>query len=313
MLCTAPSRAEIDCPSFPAGENERDYSYVKPLKGSFGPSSTKCVFHDEIQHEEADKFFAVLTVTQVRPPPPLPSRARATLTLAACRPQTPNVPSGKSFKCKSMTTFTWAGANRGVRVRATSEVEWSGRSMIKGVVNSSSIAGQKEYNAALEEATRAHIKAHPELRLSGVDEQEEAAPVLKSESGDKKASAKPKKDAGGSGGGGSVLESLLDDPVKLVLGALVGVLLLSNAYLLLTRGSSAAGLQAFRGRPEVKNAMERLDRMEREWDGLRAHFSGGAGALTEPVAVQAVPVGVDSHRVKAEAACAAHRQKHGQH
>lgn len=65
--------AEIDCSPLSEGQKTRDYSYIKPLKGSFGPSSTKCVFHDEITNEDPDKFYAILTVTQ-----------------------TPNVPSGKT-------------------------------------------------------------------------------------------------------------------------------------------------------------------------------------------------------------------------
>ena len=284
---TATARAEVDCPPFPAPEKQRDYSYVKPLKGSFGPSSTKCVFHDEIVKEDAETFFAILTVTQ-----------------------TPNVPSGKSFKCKSMTTFTWAAGGAGVRVRASTEVEWSGRSLIKGVVNSSSIAGQKEYNEAIEKYTREHIAAHPEIRLDGAND---AAPapaaaaattkeVRPTQTTTRKAST-TRKVGGSQPAEQPLLDQLLEDPVKLALAALVGFLLLTNGYLLLTRGGGGGSAQpaSFRGpKNEVRHALDRLDRIEREWDGLRAHFGGqqpppavvAQPVVTQPV-VERVPVQVE--------------------
>lgn len=260
--------AEVDCPPFPAPQKERDYSYVKPLKGSFGPSSTKCVFHDEIVKEDAETFFAILTVTQ-----------------------TPNVPSGKSFKCKSMTTFTWAAGGAGVRVRASTEVEWSGRSLIKGVVNSSSIAGQKEYNEAIEKYTRDHIKAHPEIRLDGANDAAPAAKEVRPTQTTVRRASKTKVSSSKSGDAEPLLDQLLEDPVKLALAALVGFLLLTNAYFFFTRGSSgSAKPTGFRGpKGEVRHALDRLDRMEREWDSLRAHFVGQQPAVvTRPVVTQQV-------------------------
>jgi len=42
----------------------------------------------------------------------------------------------------------------------TTEVQWTGRSLLKGVINSSAIDGQKTYHAALEKAMRAYIQQH---------------------------------------------------------------------------------------------------------------------------------------------------------
>lgn len=203
-----------------------------------------------------------------------------------------------------MTTFTWAAGGAGVRVRASTEVEWSGRSLIKGVVNSSSIAGQKEYNEAIEKYTRDHIKAHPEIRLDGANDAAPAPAATKevrpTQTTTRRASTTKK--VGGSAGKKDdlpLLDQLLEDPVKLALAALVGFLLLTNTYLFFTRGGSSAKPTGFRGpKGEVRHALDRLDRMEREWDGLRAHFIGQEQpvitqpvVVTQPVLERGVPVG----------------------
>lgn len=190
------------------------------------------------------------------------------------------------FKCKSMTTFTWAGENRGCRVRATSEVEFSGRSMIKGVINKSSIAGQKEYNEALENETREYLKTHKEMLLEGVDESAPVEPPKPKETGKVSKSSKS-----GSKESESLLDTFVDDPIKLILVSVILVLLLSNTYLFFTRSSNkSVSRREFRGaKHEVKGAMERLDRMEREWEGVRRHFSS-EDAVAPVVVRDTVPV-----------------------
>ena len=93
----------------PWQSGKRTTEYTKPLSGSVGPSSAKCLFSEEILHEDPEGWYGVLTITK-----------------------TPEVPSGKSFEVQTKTLITWEGGQKGgARVVATSRVEWSGRSMLK--------------------------------------------------------------------------------------------------------------------------------------------------------------------------------------
>lgn len=93
-----------------AGGKKRSFSYIKPLSGSVGPSSTKCHIADEVLAEDQENAYEVLSVTK-----------------------TPDVPSGGSFEVQTKTCLTWAGgAKGGCRMLATTDVVWTGRSMIKG-------------------------------------------------------------------------------------------------------------------------------------------------------------------------------------
>lgn len=92
------------------GFEKREFSYVKPLSGSVGPSSTTCHIMDEELLKDPEKSYEVFTVTK-----------------------TPDVPSGKSFEVQTKTSITWAGgAKGGCRMLASTEVVWSSRSMLKG-------------------------------------------------------------------------------------------------------------------------------------------------------------------------------------
>lgn len=94
----------------PQGLAKRDVSYVKPLNGSIGPSSAKCIIVEEELHKDSEKAFEILAVTK-----------------------TPDVPSGGSFSVHTKTCLTWAGgAKGGCRMLVTTEVVWTGRSMVKG-------------------------------------------------------------------------------------------------------------------------------------------------------------------------------------
>jgi hypothetical protein len=83
-------------------------SYIKPLNGSIGPKETKCELKDETAHFDIDDYISSLTTTR-----------------------TPNVPSGTVFAVKTRTCLTWASALT-TRVYVTTQVDWSGRSFIKG-------------------------------------------------------------------------------------------------------------------------------------------------------------------------------------
>ncbi|CAN3368327.1 hypothetical protein DICA3_F16732 [Diutina catenulata] len=99
---------------------ERDFSYVKPLNGPIGPKQTKCNLHDKLLEFDPTKVIVVESTTQ-----------------------TPDVPSGNSFKVKSTNYLSW-GPNNTTRLYMVTTVEWSGKSWIKGAIEKGSIDGQKE-------------------------------------------------------------------------------------------------------------------------------------------------------------------------
>ncbi|EIW87259.1 hypothetical protein CONPUDRAFT_116443 [Coniophora puteana RWD-64-598 SS2] len=124
----------------------RTMSYIKPLNNTMGPKQTKCEIRDETVHCDFDEYVVMLTTTR-----------------------TPDVPSGGVFSVKTRTCLMWAGAVA-TRVVVTTQVEWTGRSFIKGVIERSAIDGQKVYHADLDKAMRMYIQEHAsEFIPSGVD------------------------------------------------------------------------------------------------------------------------------------------------
>ena len=83
-------------------------SYIKPLNASIGPRQTKCELSDEIVHCDFDDYVSTVTTTR-----------------------TPDVPSGNVFSVKTRTCIMWA-SNVSSRVIVTTQVEWTGRSFIRG-------------------------------------------------------------------------------------------------------------------------------------------------------------------------------------
>ncbi|PFH47353.1 hypothetical protein AMATHDRAFT_67905 [Amanita thiersii Skay4041] len=114
----------------------RNMSYIKPLNGSLGPKQTKCEIKDETAHYDPDDYMSMLTTTR-----------------------TPEVPSGGVFSVKTRTCIMWAGVLSS-KVVVTTQVEWTGRSFIKGIIEKSAIDGQKVYHAELEKAMKAYIQEH---------------------------------------------------------------------------------------------------------------------------------------------------------
>ena len=87
----------------------RMMSYIKPLSGSIGPKQTKCELRDETVYCDFDDYVVMLTTTR-----------------------TPEVPSGGVFSVKTRTCITWA-SSISTKVIVTTQVEWTGRSFIKGM------------------------------------------------------------------------------------------------------------------------------------------------------------------------------------
>ncbi|KAL4068898.1 hypothetical protein V8B97DRAFT_1872694 [Scleroderma yunnanense] len=124
----------------------RNMSYVKPLNNSVGPRQTKCEIHDENIYCDFDDHVIMMTSTK-----------------------TPDVPSGGVFVVKTRTCIMWASAVS-TRVIVTTQVEWTGRSFIKSLIEKSAIEGQKQYHSDLDKAMRMYIQEHQiEFIPEGVD------------------------------------------------------------------------------------------------------------------------------------------------
>ncbi|OBZ68431.1 GRAM domain-containing protein YSP2 [Grifola frondosa] len=124
----------------------RNMTYIKPLNGSIGPKQTKCELHDETVYCDFDDYVVMVTTTR-----------------------TPDVPSGGVFSVKTRTCIMWA-SSVSTKVIVSTQVEWTGRSFIKGIIEKSVIDGQKTYHVDLEKAMREYIREHQsEFMPEGVD------------------------------------------------------------------------------------------------------------------------------------------------
>ncbi|EKM84241.1 hypothetical protein AGABI1DRAFT_67583 [Agaricus bisporus var. burnettii JB137-S8] len=124
----------------------RNMSYIKPLHGSVGPRSTKCEITDLMVYKDSEHYISTDTTTR-----------------------TPDVPSGGVFSVKTKTCLTWA-SSLSTRIVVTTEVQWTGRSFIKSIIEKSAIEGQKTWHRDLEIAMRAYIQEHQaEFVPEGVD------------------------------------------------------------------------------------------------------------------------------------------------
>ncbi|SPO26854.1 related to YSP2 - protein involved in programmed cell death [Ustilago trichophora] len=163
----------------------RNISYIKPLAGGFGPKQTKCLLTDENLHVDFDNYVVTLTTTR-----------------------TPDVPSGGSFTIKTKTCITWEGTGNVSRVYVTCQVEWSGRSMLKSIIDKASLDGQKQYYKELDEAVRKYLTDHTsEFKEEGDDAaavEEIARAATPGPNSRKGAAAAGERSAsGGAGGDGS--------------------------------------------------------------------------------------------------------------
>ncbi|SCV74169.1 BQ2448_6601 [Microbotryum intermedium] len=233
----------------------RNLSYIKPLSASIGPKQTKCMILDETAHVDFDDYVCVISTTR-----------------------TPDVPSGGSFAVKTRTSMTWA-RNNSCRVVVTTGVVWTGRSMLKGIIERSCIEGQKAYHIDLENAMRAYIQQHRSEFLeegqepisSSVETENEANDAQCSDHGEshgdndqngyeKNASPHRRKSMAASAGGGGILGIISDafsgltggglrssassgnglSPTSLILALLILVLVLSNLWTLSSRPRSTS-------------------------------------------------------------------------
>ncbi|WLF77108.1 hypothetical protein PVL30_000817 [Lodderomyces elongisporus] len=101
-------------------EKNRHYTYIKPLSGPIGPKQTKCIIDDTVIEFNPEKYYEVEQATQ-----------------------TPDVPSGNSFKIKTKIFLSWAEKNS-TKIYVVTSIEWSGKSWIKGAIEKGTIDGQKD-------------------------------------------------------------------------------------------------------------------------------------------------------------------------
>lgn len=193
----------------------RKVHYVKPLNGPIGPKQTRCLITDEQLHIDFDNFCTTLTTTR-----------------------TPDVPSGNNFAVLTRMCFTWA-ENRRVRLYVTCSVEWSGRSMIKGIVDKASIDGQRDYFRDLGQMAREYISDHPEVYGASKSVQsKETKQAAEKEAVEQYTDAAPRPQTSGSWGPLDAVARALDmRPSVLILGTLIIILLILNIWVSL-HGSS---------------------------------------------------------------------------
>lgn len=109
------------------------YSYIKPLNAPIGPKQTKCIVNQTLDAFDLEKAVSV-----------------------TCSTQTPDVPSGSVFVTKTRFCLMWAPGNA-TRILMTCTVEWSGKSWIKGPIESGATAGQTQYGKDLGNFFRAQV------------------------------------------------------------------------------------------------------------------------------------------------------------
>lgn len=108
-------------PKFGEGDQpSRKFSYTKPIGGPVGPKQTLCNIEETLVKTDYETAWQVLQVSE-----------------------TPDVPSGGSFRVHTCFVFYW-GPGNSTAVSVYTRVVWSGKSWIKGAVERGTISGQKK-------------------------------------------------------------------------------------------------------------------------------------------------------------------------
>ena len=115
----------------------RSYSYVKPLGGSIGPKTTKCLVTEHMDAFDLEKAVSVTSSTQ-----------------------TPDVPSGNIFVVKTKFCMMWA-PNNATRFLMSCSIEWSGKSWLKGPIEKGANGGQLSYGNDLVRSIKAGLSSRP--------------------------------------------------------------------------------------------------------------------------------------------------------
>nr|OQO29678.1 hypothetical protein B0A51_02583 [Rachicladosporium sp. CCFEE 5018] len=116
------------------------FSYIKPLNGSVGPKQTKCITTITLEAFDLDKAVTV-----------------------GCSTQTPDVPSGSVFTTKTKYCLMW-GPNNTTRMIANCTIEWTGKSWLKGPIESGAQGGQVQYVKDITAALKAAVTTKPPVK-----------------------------------------------------------------------------------------------------------------------------------------------------
>jgi hypothetical protein len=119
------------------------FSYIKPLSGSIGPKQTKCIITSTLEQFDLSKVVTVAQATQ-----------------------NPDVPSGNIFVVKTRYCLSWATGNA-TKFTATCQIEWSGKSWLKGPIEKGANDGQLQYQKDIVAALKAAVSANKVLKSGG--------------------------------------------------------------------------------------------------------------------------------------------------
>ncbi|KAG7842137.1 hypothetical protein KL942_000875 [Ogataea angusta] len=142
LLKTQKNTDISEIPAFDETTKKRTYSYTKPLNGPVGPKQTKCNVEEEIERCDLSSSCLVTQITD-----------------------TPDVPSGNSFRVKTRIYLSW-GENNCCKIYIVTSVVWSGKSWIKGAVEKGTISGQKESLGIMVKELKKRVEAETPVSVS---------------------------------------------------------------------------------------------------------------------------------------------------
>lgn len=109
-------------------DNIRDYTYIKPLNNTIGPKQTKCVITEKVEEMDLNAHVMVRQITR-----------------------NPDVPSGSNFSVHTKMYLSW-GPNNSTNMAVSTNIIWTGKSLIKGAIERGAIDGQKtSYKVLIDE------------------------------------------------------------------------------------------------------------------------------------------------------------------
>ncbi|KAJ5663342.1 hypothetical protein N7507_004073 [Penicillium longicatenatum] len=174
----------------------RKYSYIKPLNAPIGPKQTKCISTENLDFLDLEKAVLVTLSTQ-----------------------TPDVPSGNVFACKTKYLFTWAPGNQ-TRFLMTCTIEWTGKSWLKGPIEKGAIDGQTAFGNELVKALKVGVV--PRGRTAGNGGKKGRR--KKGDAGARESSAAASNKLGGDSSGGQSESWGLLEPIRPILEPLTSML-----------------------------------------------------------------------------------------
>lgn len=137
----------------------RQYTYIKPLGGSIGPKSTKCVTTENLDFFDLEKAVVV-----------------------TCTTLTPDVPSGNAFSTKTRYCLTW-GPGNSTRFQMSCTIEWTAKSWLKGPIEKGANDGQQQYGDSLVKVLKSAVSGRPRGTTNA---SKVSKPTKKRRKGDKK-------------------------------------------------------------------------------------------------------------------------------